>query len=132
SSRPDNTTTAPTPSNTMTASAIPQRLRVLVRIGVLPGQARRGENQVAHCLVISNVARATAYVFVQRVGYDLLHAIALDRLALQALDQYGGRIDETRRAIAALKAVMLEKSLLHRGHAGCAALAARLGMPLDR
>src|SRR5690606_37622568 len=74
----------------------------------------------------------TADVVVQRVRHDLLHAIALDRLALQALDQNGRRIHEARRAITALKAVMLKKGLLYRRHAGCAVLAARFGMSLDR
>src|SRR5690606_14622632 len=114
-----------------TASKMPQpRLRVLARIGVLPGQARRRKNKVADRHVVAHIAGTSADMLVQRFSDNLLDPVAFDRFALQALDQYGGRIDETRRAIAALETVVLEKGLLYRRWLRGARSAGFFGMPL--
>jgi hypothetical protein len=53
-------------------------------------------------------------VIVERRGDRLFEPARLDRLPRQFLDQDRGRIDETRRAVAALEAEVLEKRLLNR------------------
>src|ERR1700722_3671361 len=86
---------------------------------------RIGQDHVADGLVIFDVAGATAQMAVERFENGFLELATRHRLQSQAFQQDLPLVQETRRAVAALKGEMLDERRLQRGQL------AILGMAFD-